>query len=289
MPDLHPDQPETLRQWLADRALGIDDGPPPAGADTTRSRADLAGFERAAATVYLGLRSERGEVEQPLSRSQRDRARAAFDALCAGQHDAAPAATGRVLSMSEGVRRSRPGVASGIGWAAAAALLVMWGLTTLDARSNERELEQLQGQLAQLAEQARLPEPSERWDALRDEPDSVYLDWSALEDPLLQDAEVSGGVVWNTDMQEGYMRFVGLPANDSSKNQYQLWIFDRRLPDATPVDGGVFDVASADGSVLVPIDPKLRVADAWRFAVTLEPPGGVVVSDREHLLLLADA
>ena len=52
------------------------------------------------------------------------------------------------------------------------------------------------------------------------------------------------------------------------------------------MDGGVFDV-SADGEVIVPIDPKLGVVDPTLFAVTIEKPGGVVVSSRERLPLLA--
>ena len=51
-----------------------------------------------------------------------------------------------------------------------------------------------------------------------------------------------------------------------------------------PVDGGVFDIAAqaaATGEVIIPIDAKLPVGDARIFAITVEPPGGVVVSDRD--------
>ena len=81
------------------------------------------------------------------------------------------------------------------------------------------------------------------------------------------------------------MLFEGLPANDPSEGQYQLWIFDPERPADYPVDGGVFD--SSGGSVRVPIDAKLVVNDPSLFAVTYERPGGVVVSTRERLIVTA--
>lgn len=82
------------------------------------------------------------------------------------------------------------------------------------------------------------------------------------------------------------MRFEGLAHNDPSQFQYQLWIFDDSRDDAHPVDGGVFDVPSS-GEVLVPISAKLKVGKAKLFAVTVERPGGVVVSKRERIVLTA--
>jgi anti-sigma-K factor RskA len=96
----------------------------------------------------------------------------------------------------------------------------------------------------------------------------------------------SGDVVWSPSAQRGYMRFVGLAPNDPAKTQYQLWIFDRTRDQAFPVDGGVFDVTSS-GEVIVPITAKLHVDDATLFAVTVERPGGVVVSKREHIVVTA--
>lgn len=84
------------------------------------------------------------------------------------------------------------------------------------------------------------------------------------------------------------MRLASLPVNDPQRQQYQLWIFDTTRPDweARPIDGGVFDVR-AGGEVVVPIDAKLPIGTPALFAITLEPPGGVVVSSREHLLATA--
>jgi anti-sigma-K factor RskA len=83
------------------------------------------------------------------------------------------------------------------------------------------------------------------------------------------------------------MRFSGLAKNDPSRAQYQLWIFDKARDDKYPVDGGVFDVDSETGDVLVPIKATLAVNAPTLFAVTLEKPGGVVVSKRERLVVLA--
>lgn len=101
---------------------------------------------------------------------------------------------------------------------------------------------------------------------------------------------VAGEVVWSDRLQQGYMRFRGLAANDPAREQYQLWIFDKQRKPEHPVDGGVFDVsAPADpgGDVVVPISAKLPVKSALGFAVTVEPPGGVVVSERKRIAALA--
>jgi anti-sigma-K factor RskA len=94
----------------------------------------------------------------------------------------------------------------------------------------------------------------------------------------------SGDVVWSNAAQAGFIRLVGAPVNDPKVQQYQLWIFDEAQEH--PVDGGVFDV-SASGEVLIPIDAKLRVAKPTLFAITLEKPGGVVVSDRQRIAIVA--
>lgn len=114
--------------------------------------------------------------------------------------------------------------------------------------------------------------------------DVVTLGWTATQDPAGQGA--SGDVVWSASQQKGFMRFVGLAVNDPGKVQYQLWIFDKNRDQAFPVDGGVFDVAPG-GEIVVPIDAKLPVAEPVLFAVTIEKPGGVVVSKRERIVVTA--
>jgi len=114
--------------------------------------------------------------------------------------------------------------------------------------------------------------------------DTTKITWTATQDATSRGA--TGDLVWNQTRQTGFMRFVGLTPNDPKQFQYQLWIFDKNRDQAFPVDGGVFDVSST-GEVLVRISPKLAVNDATLFAVTVEKPGGVVVSKRERIVVTA--
>lgn len=91
--------------------------------------------------------------------------------------------------------------------------------------------------------------------------------------------EILGEIVWSEAEQKGFMIFKGVAPNDSKKESYQLWIFDETQSDKTPIDGGVFDIEK-DGEILIPINPKLKFKNPKMFAVTVEKPGGVVVSDR---------
>ncbi|MFG0331663.1 MAG: anti-sigma factor domain-containing protein [Phycisphaerales bacterium] len=123
--------------------------------------------------------------------------------------------------------------------------------------------------------------PAEQRAALIDDAgDAIIVPWGA-------DDGLSGDVVWSPSRQAGYMRFRGLASNDPTVEQYQLWIFDAERDDRFPVDGGVFDIPANDGEVVVPIDPRLPVEKVALFAVTIEQPGGVVVSSRERIAALA--
>ena len=53
---------------------------------------------------------------------------------------------------------------------------------------------------------------------------------------------------------------------------------------ANPVDGGVFDIVNADSPTIIPISPKLPIDKAKGFAITLEQPGGVVISEQPLIL-----
>ena len=127
--------------------------------------------------------------------------------------------------------------------------------------------------------------PGELRDKLLAAEGSSRADWTPTKDPLGKSA--TGEVVWNKDQQKGVMRFRGLAKNDPSHAQYQLWIFDKTRDEKYPVDGGVFDVDSETGDVVVPIHATLPVTAPVLFAVTLERPGGVVVSKRDRLVVTA--
>lgn len=117
---------------------------------------------------------------------------------------------------------------------------------------------------------------------IRNSTDAFIIAWTQTDDPLSK--TITGDVVWSNQAQEGYMRFQGLPVNNPQLNQYQLWIFDEQRKQY-PVDGGVFD--AVEGELIVPIREKLQVYSPTMFAVTLEQPGGVVVSDKEHIVAIA--
>ena len=110
--------------------------------------------------------------------------------------------------------------------------------------------------------------------------------WAGTEDAAAA-AGLAGDVVWDPVTQTGYMRFTGLAANDAGVEQYQLWIFDGTRDERYPVDGGVFDIPAGATEVVVPIHARLPVREAALFAVTVEAPGGVVVSSRERIVALA--
>jgi hypothetical protein len=113
--------------------------------------------------------------------------------------------------------------------------------------------------------------------------DLIQTKWSEGTTPLKND--VTGDIVWSDSQQRGFMRFVGMPANDPKVWQYQLWILDPSR-DSDPIDGGVFDITTGEESI-VAIQAKLPVNQPIGFAVTIEKPGGVVVSDQKRMPLLA--
>jgi len=218
---------------------------------------DREELDRLAASIYL--------AEAELAATIPDHVREQLLAEAPGHHSPTKAvrppdapATGRPATMEAGTR----GIATRelLAWfIAAAAVLVsvgLWNQTPIQPRSPEIELG----------------------------PDTIVRDWQATDDETAKGA--SGQVKWSQENQRGVMTFEGLAANDPSEYQYQLWIFDE--DQKHPIDGGVFDIpADAEGSVPVAINAKLHVKKPTLFAVTVEKPGGVVVSDQERIAVLA--
>lgn len=132
---------------------------------------------------------------------------------------------------------------------------------------------------------AAAPSMQEQREELVAKNSTIQRRWTATSEPAAEGAK--GDVVWDPVTQQGFVRFSGLAVNDARKQQYQLWIFDAARGDKYPVDGGVFDIPAGQDEVLVPIQARLPVRDAAMFAVTLERAGGVVVSEREHIVMLA--
>jgi len=167
------------------------------------------------------------------------------------------------------------------GWVAAAAACVALAVNIYVTKTQPP----VEIVLTPPAETPRTLTPVEMRDALLGSTTGlIKANWAAGNVKELK--EISGDVVWSDEKQTGFMRFRGLPANDVTKETYQLWIFDKTQDKATPIDGGVFDVA-ANGEVVIPITAKLRASEPGMFAITIEKPGGVVVSKREKIAALA--
>ena len=96
-------------------------------------------------------------------------------------------------------------------------------------------------------------------------------------------AMAKGDIVWSNKSQKGFIKISGMPINDPSINQYQIWIIDP-VKYKQPVDGGIFNINAIDKDIIIPINPKLPILNAKGFAITLEQPGGVVVSSQELIL-----
>lgn len=126
---------------------------------------------------------------------------------------------------------------------------------------------------------------SRRAELLRSADDLLTVRWSPSTSAGFE--KVTGDVVWSSHRQQGYLRLSGLPPNDPGRRQYQLWIVDPER-DSHPVDGGIFDVVGS-GEVTIAIQAKLVVERPVAFAITLEKPGGVVVSAGPLLVVAAVA
>lgn len=233
------------------------------------SDTDETQFDRAAAAIHLT------EAMKPEILPKHLKAKVSADAnqffgFEVTPREAISVASNVVEFPVEKVRRSNWQWA---GWYAAAACLL---LALLAGWPRVKELVQGKPPVPSLADNRTQLRNSAK--------DAVQNNWMPTKYRGVQTVE--GEVVWSSEQQQGYMRFVNLAANDPDKNVYQLWIFDANQDEKYPVDGGIFNV-SQSGEVIVPIHAKLKVTKPTLFAVTIEKPGGVVVSKRDKLILTA--
>ncbi len=169
------------------------------------------------------------------------------------------------------------------GWAiAAAACVALIGTFIYE----QNRIGDLQAKVMQLTPTPVVEETlAQKRDRLKKEAaDVTRAEWT--KGNVKESEGVMGEVVWSDEKQECYMTFRGLPVNDANKEAYQLWIFEDGKLEPHPKDGGVFNVSS-DGEVVVAIKAKLKTNAPKAFAVTIEKPGGVVVSDRTKIAALA--
>ncbi len=235
----------------------------------------------AAAINMAGLSSEEPLPESLFSKIAAD-AEQYFGATENKADSPWPPATSPVFTssdiFSDSPRRSWSGW---LGWAAAAAaciaLVVNLWVTRVQPPETAKNLPP--------TDVPKVMTPAElRESMMKSTAGLIKADWAAGN--VKDITQLSGDVIWSDDKQAGYMRFKGLPVNDPAKETYQLWIFDKTQDKATPIDGGTFDVNS-EGEVVIPINAKLKASGPEMFAITVEKPGGVVVSKREKLAAIA--
>lgn len=245
---------------------------------------DVDGFDAAAAALDQAMTID----EEPLPVILRERVlSAAREAGLLGMDGESKSVNARAKTEAPDVvsfeRRRRPAATSTwIPWlaAAAATLVAIVGWWPRAAPTQAPEM------ISEAPVEAETPVRESAVAAIESARDRIVRSWSATEDPT---ATAAGGeVVWSSDRQDGFMRISGLAANDPSVEQYQLWIFDRAQDERYPIDGGVFDIPAGAAEAVVPIDAKIAVEEPYLFAVTVERPGGVVVSSRARIALVAE-
>ncbi|GJM19728.1 MAG: hypothetical protein DHS20C14_19410 [Phycisphaeraceae bacterium] len=275
---------ERILDLICERALrGLDDTEQ-GELDAAALDTELPGeFDRAVGALYAALAPDPPEpMPDSIRRSLEETAR---------QFEAEQrSATEPKLRLTEAPTppQARSAFPATLGWFAAAACLALAAVAWWPSSP------------------AAEPTLAEQYAQLADAPGVVKTTWVGLDDlglsptPHQYDDQLAGEIVWDASTQTGFMKFTGLATNNPREMQYQLWMFDAARPAGDlpqfaidgfpdlltqrPVDGGVFDIAAVpgdSGTVIIPIDAKLRVDQAAIFAITVEPPGGVVVSDRD--------
>lgn len=270
---------EELLDLLAERALA---NLSPADEARLKELLDAAGLEdsvdmelavAAAMNAFAGQQPQSNDAAVPESLKQKLHADA--DRLFGEKEPAAPVSDIEDARSrhTDPRRRSEPAPSSAarrasglMGWAVAATLAIV---VVLALRPDV---------------EPAAPDSAAARAALIAEADTSVVEWGQSEIPAYN--RVTGDVVWNDELQQGYLRLAGMPVNDPSISQYQLWIVDPDR-DANPVDGGVFDIPPGAGEIIIPIRAKLEVDDPVAFAITREQPGGVVVSDGPLLIVAA--
>lgn len=235
--------------------------------------ADQQALDRAAAALMLAFAAQEGDEHASMPASLRAKV---HDAVARTPREGGSGATPKLRLA--GTPQDRPAPLSApatrmnwFPWLLAAACLALAVVAWWPQRGGSGES----------------PTLAEARQQLLAAPGSRTVSWAQ------NDLGVTGDIVWNNERQEGYMRFAGLPANDPTDIQYQLWIFDgkRQLHNEfNAVDGGVFDVEKREGEVIIRITPKLRIFEPAIFAITSEPPGGVVKhtdTEKHRILLVA--
>jgi hypothetical protein len=252
--------------------------------DTEVASAYRRDLERAAAAVTLAGSDQKPMPEALAARLAQQAAQHFSSSAQAADLGAARAAGEARIDQPHTPQRAANRFGA-LGWLAAAACLVLAVIGWERSPAPPAPVAATPPPAAVLpAEVPPPPTPAEERAALLAKSDSLKVSLGATKDPAA--AGVTGDVVWDPLTQRGFLHFAGLQANDPAVHQYQIWIFDAGRDKRYPVDGGVFDVPANTSEVVIPIRAALIVRKPAAFAVTVEKPGGAVVSGREHVVAL---
>jgi hypothetical protein len=274
----HAESAEQLRELAAERALTGDgwnwDDERLARELGIDLLAETEAFELAAAEVAVAEVMRQGTVEAP------EAVRARLSTMAEALHGsrARPTASSAaspgpaVRTNAHGEIRPAPIARSttfrpGVPFAAAAG--VAFGVAATLILLGDRE--------------GRRPVERDPIAFVRSRPNAVHWPWEATSDPHVT-GSVGGEAYFDPDSEDGLLEIEGLAVNDPSIEQYQLWIFDAARDERYPVDGGVFDVTER-GRVVIPVKARLAVDRPVMFAITVEKPGGAVVSARQIAMI----
>lgn len=287
LPPLPPEDLQLLNDLLADQALfGLED------ADRAKlaSLLERAGievddsFDLAAGAAMLAL-ADPAERAPASVYTRAAQAAEVFAREMENSRNVMGTPALRIVESDSGVPRPRRISSAWLGWMAAAACLAFAAIGWIQIFANRQNSSPAQASIVSLR------------DAIAKAPDAKRLVWGDWDKPEI--AGVKGDVVWSEDGQKGYMTFRGLPVNDASKEQYQLWIVDERGLEQR-VSGGIFNSSGQttgwQGEVraqrigdelIVEISPRIHVGTPALFAVTIERPGGTWVSDMKRRVVIA--
>jgi hypothetical protein len=263
---MHGPFPDRLLELLADREVGPLNAADRAELDALLAQhpdADDGSMAAAAVALMLGAL---GEVEE-MPADLRSRIGASLaPASPALRITEAPAANPRAKPRANLAAR----LPVWSGWLAAAACLVV-AVSIALTRSPATPPARLS-----------VAEARERFlEGVDDVKQAAWGDWDNPEIPGVQ-----GRVEWSESAQKGYMTFTGLRVNNPTEEQYQLWIIDERGM-GQRISGAIFDCDTRTGECIVEIDPGIEVRNAGAFAVTIEQPEGVWVSDMSRRVVIA--
>ena len=231
--------------------------------------ADDGSMEQAAVMAMLGSLGVADEMPAELRRSTLaaiDASEASMSGPASAAASAAAAETPLRIAGTPGEAPApRVSVIAWSGWIAAAACLVVAGLTVLNSPRP-------------------LPPAEARSRFLQTASDVAVANWGDWDNP--EQPGVTGTIEWSESAQKGYMTFEVLAVNNPTVEQYQLWIIDERGMEQR-ISGAIFD-ADSEGRVVVEVDPAIEVHNAAMFAVTIEKPEGVWNSDMSRRVVIAE-